>query len=300
MLNNIKLVQQLNVANTLGEGVIWDHRLQEFYWTDIHKCLLYRANLAGDIKQYPCPEKLCSFGLCRDPQWLICAFASGFAFFNPLGQQIQWIAKCPADNPNVRMNDGRVDRQGRFWAGSMVEAPVTEQLSAALYRLDLDGKMHELLGNIEIANSLCWSPNADKVYFADSPKRQIVVADFATHTGTIGPWQVFTDTATGAYPDGACIDSEGCLWSAQWGSSSVKRYSPAGELLLSVSLPCQQPSCVTFAGAELNYLCVTSARQGLNKQRLTDNDGALFIFATPYTGLPESVCRMSVPEIENQ
>ena len=297
MLNTIKLLRQLNVANTLGEGVIWDYRLHVLYWTDIHKRVLYCANLDGDIKQYACPEKLCSFGLCLDPQWLICAFASGFAFFNPLSQQIQWIARCETDNPNIRMNDGRVDRQGRFWAGSMVEAPVAEQLSAALYRLDLDGKMHQQLGNIEIANSLCWSPNADKVYFADSPKRQIVVADFAAHSGDIGTWQVFTDTAVGAYPDGACIDSEGCLWSAQWGSSSVKRYSPAGELLLSVSLPCRQPSCVTFAGAELNYLCVTSARQGLNQQTLTEDDGALFIFATPYTGLPESVCRMPVPDI---
>ena len=141
MLNDIILEQQLSVSNSLGEGVIWDHRLQLIYWTDIDNSLLYSANLAGKINTYPCPEKLCSFGLCLNPEWLICAFASGFAFFNPTNQQLHWLAKCPVSLPNLRMNDGRVDRQGRFWAGSMVEPPVESHLAGALYRLDLDGSL---------------------------------------------------------------------------------------------------------------------------------------------------------------
>ncbi|KXI30900.1 SMP-30/gluconolactonase/LRE family protein [Paraglaciecola hydrolytica] len=296
MLNDIKLEQQLPVANTLGEGVIWDHRTQLLYWTDIHNNLLYCTNLNGDINTFPCPEKLCSFGLSLDPQWFICAFASGFAFFNPSTQQIQWIVKTPVSLPNLRMNDGRVDRQGRFWAGSMVEPPMAEHLTGALYRLNLDSSLSEQLTGIEIANSLCWSPKADKVYFADSPKRRIDVAEFDPLTGDMGQLQLFATTEPGAYPDGACIDNEGCLWSAQWGSSSVKRYSPEGQLLLTLALPCQQPSCVSFAGPDLQYLCITSARQGLQSDTLSQDDGDIFIFTTPYRGLPEAICRMEIPK----
>jgi L-arabinonolactonase len=297
VVNDIILEQQLLVANTLGEGVIWDHRTQLIYWTDINNKLLYSASLKGVITTFLCPEKLCSFGLCIDPQWFICAFSSGFAFFKPSTLQIQWITKCPVSLPNVRMNDGRVDRQGRFWAGSMVESPITEHLAGALYRLELDGSLSEQRQGVEIANSLCWSPTADKVYFADSPKRCIEVADFDPLSGNFGQFQTFAITDRGAYPDGACIDSEGCLWSAQWGSSSVKRYSPDGELLLTLTLPCQQPSCVSFVGPALQHLCVTSARQGLKPDKLTKHDGDLFIYRTPYTGLPEAICRMEVPNI---
>ncbi|WP_340676920.1 SMP-30/gluconolactonase/LRE family protein [Paraglaciecola sp.] len=297
MLNNFILEQQLSVANILGEGVIWDHRSQLVYWTDINNKLLYSATFDGGMTIFPCPEKLCSFGLCHDPQWLICAFASGFAFFKPSTLQIQWVAKCPVSLPNLRMNDGRVDRQGRFWAGSMVEPPLDEPLSAALYRLELDGSLSEQRQGVEIANSLCWSPTADKIYFADSPKRCIEVADFDLLSGDIGQFQIFASTERGAYPDGACIDSEGCLWSAQWGSSSVKRYNPEGQLLLTLTLPCQQPSCVSFAGPELKHLCVTSARQGLKQNKVTKHDGDLFIYSTPYIGLPEAICRMEVPNI---
>ena len=297
MVNDIILERQFVVSNTLGEGVIWDHRLARLYWTDITNKLLYTATLDGKIDTFTCPEKLCSFGLCLDPQWLICAFASGFAFFNPTKQQIHWIVKPAVSLPNLRMNDGRVDRQGRFWAGSMVEAPVTSHLAGALYRLDLNGSLHHQLADIEIANSLCWSPQGDKLYFADSPKRRIQVATFNPLTGDMGQLHTFANTEQGAYPDGACIDSEGCLWSAQWGSSSVKRYSPEGELLLSLTLPCRQPSCVSFAGPDLQHLCITSATQGLKLSDINPQDGNFFIFNTPYKGLPETLCRMEVPKI---
>lgn len=294
MQHTIKLKHIVPVQNFLGECVIWDHRNQHIYWTDIEKRTLFCRNFAGELMKYTCPDKLCSFGLCTDTQWLICAFASGFALFKPTTGQITWLNSLFHDQTGLRLNDGRVDRQGRFWAGSLFEGQADNRARGALYRLELDGSITEHMQQIEIANSLCWAPNAETIYFADSPSRVIQKAAFDPQTGQAKDWQPFIHTEEGAYPDGACIDSEGCLWSAQWASSTVKRYSPSGDLLLSLELPCQQPTCVCFAGAELNYLCVTSATQGLTAHQTQQHDGHLFIYETPFTGLPEEICVMPI------
>jgi L-arabinonolactonase len=293
-LNNMILQHTLPVANSLGEGVIWDHRLQYLYWTDILQNTLYCWRFSGELQVYSCPDSLCSFGLTRDPQWLICAFSRGFAFFSPSTQQVRWINQLTLA-PSSRLNDGRVDRQGRFWAGTMVASPASKAQLGALYRLDFDGSISTQINDVEIANSLCWNPEGSQLYFADSPKRCIKTAKFDAQSGNIGQLQDFVHTDQQAFPDGACIDNEGCLWSAQWGSSSVKRYSPTGALLLTLSVPCKQPSCVSFAGPNLDYLCVTSAQQDLPKEQITSGDGALFIFQTPFTGLPEEICLMPMP-----
>lgn len=291
----LSLIRTLPLANALGECVLWDHRSQKIYWTDILNKKLFSHSLDGETTAYNCPEKLCSFGLSLDPLWFICAFESGFAFFKPTTQDIIWINKVTAEQANVRLNDGRVDRQGRFWAGSMLEVPNENQGLGSLYRLNFDGSLSEQISQVEIANSLCWSPDSATVYFADSPKRCIQNASFDRNSGEIGELQDFVHTAPQAYPDGACIDSEGCLWSAQWASSTVKRYSPKGELLLTLAVPCKQPSCVAFVGKKLNYLCVTSATQDLSTEQITEHEGNLFIYKTPFTGLAEAICLMPVP-----
>ncbi|MDP5029738.1 MAG: SMP-30/gluconolactonase/LRE family protein [Paraglaciecola sp.] len=291
MNNELILAHQLLVNNTLGEGVIWDHRTQRLYWTDILQNKLYCWDFDGNLQRYPCPEALASFGFTDDPQWLICAFASGFAFFNPRHQEVRWLNQLNLPI-GVRLNDGRVDRQGRFWAGSLVDKTQNAQDSGSLYRLNFDASISEQTRDVHIANSLCWSIDSKKVYFADSPKRCIQTASFDATSGNIGPFQDFVHTDRSAFPDGACIDSEGCLWSAQWGSATVKRYSPQGSLLLTLTVPCKQPSCVSFAGENLQYLCVTSAWQDLKETQISQYDGGLFIYKTPYTGLPEALCKM--------
>lgn len=64
-------------------------------------------------------------------------------------------------------------------------------------------------------------------------------------------------------PDGLTVDAEGYLWVALWGGSAVRRYSPAGELDDVLRLPVRQVTAVTFGGADLDQLFVTTSRQGL-------------------------------------
>lgn len=296
MAKPIHLIKQLRVSNTLGEGVIWDHRLQCLYWTDILAREFYRWDFNGKISRYACPHRLCSFGLTHQSDWLICAFDCGFAFFHPQSAKLQWISQIETDLVHTRMNDGRVDRQGRFWAGTMCEGK-GEQF-AGLYRLQQDHKVTKVLGNVQIANGLCWSPDSKFIYFADSAKHVICRGEFDPLTGGVSNLCPWVSTPNEAFPDGSCIDSQGFLWNAQWGSSTVQRYAPDGQLVLSLEIPCKQPSCVTFGGPNFNHLFVTSAADGLPAGSDTphSSDGALFMFETPYQGLAESICQLVKPE----
>ncbi|WP_158971744.1 SMP-30/gluconolactonase/LRE family protein [Paraglaciecola sp. L3A3] len=297
MTTSITLIQELPVANTLGEGVIWQQDTQTAFWTDIQQNKMYSWKFGSIVtNQYECPERLGCFGFTTEQEWFICGFESGFAFFHPLSGQIEWIAKIESEYVHTRLNDGRVDRQGRFWAGTMMEDEGVDEnrAKAALYRLDNNRQVTKVIEQVKVANGLCWDPSGDILYFADSPTQTIIKANMNKNTGELQPASPFINTDKHAFPDGSCIDSEGCLWNAQWGSSTIKRYSPTGELLLVLDTPCEQPSCVAFGGPDLQHLFVTSARQNLSTDKIEQepSNGNLFVYQTPYTGLAESVCTL--------
>lgn len=295
-MNGISLLKTLPVANALGEGVLWDDLGQAFYWTDILQCRLYRYHPDGDrLTHWNTPERLCSFGLIEgDADAFVAAFASGIAIYQPESGRVEWLAKPEAGVTGTRFNDGRVDRQGRFWSGTMIEADraVDTQgnpVSAGLYRI-ARGESIQIESGIRTSNSLCWSADSAKQYFADSPAHTIYVYDFDPATGTPDRRRPFARTQAPAEPDGSCIDAEDHLWNAQWRGGKVVRYRPDGTIDLELPLPVIQPTCVCFGGPALNWLAVTSAHVKLDASERAQQPlaGALFIFETPYRGLPES------------
>jgi L-arabinonolactonase len=291
MATDIHLIEQLDVDNILGEGVIWDERVQNLYWSDIEGKRLYRWGFSKGLDYYECPERLGSFGLSQTPEQFICAFESGFAFFKPQSAEIQWLCKVESELSHTRLNDGRVDRQGRFWAGSYAEHK--GQGLGGFYRLEENGQSTKIISDIRIANSLCWSPDGQHMYFSDTATQIIQRGNFESSTGAVSNIQPFIKTPAKAFPDGCCVDSEGYLWNAQWGSSTVKRYSPQGKEVLCLEVPCKQPSCVSFGGPKLQHLFVTSARKGLEASEASQPaNGSLLIYQTPYYGIPESICSL--------
>ena len=286
------LMETLEVKNTLGEGVIWDAIGAAAWWTDVDGSKLYRYDPAHkQLDHWSTPERLGSFALVADSDYLICGFASGFAYFNPHNPQIvdlQWLQKTEQDNPDTRLNDGRADRQGRFWAGSMVESG--DQGGGALYCLDQQLQVTSKVSGLSISNGLCWSPDSTVMYHTDTPSRRINAYDFDATTGAIANQRCLVRTEKGCFPDGSTVDSEGYIWNAQWGASQVVRYSPAGEVDFILPLPVSQPTCVAFGGPQLDRLFVTSATQGFDQQALLAEPeaGNVLIFQTNITGTPDS------------
>ena len=287
-MKSISPIAILPANNILGEGILWDSRREALWWTDIHGLKLHRYSVASDtMETLPSPERIGSFGLIGGDERLITAFASGIAIYDARTQQVEWLSK-PTLAAGTRFNDGRIDRQGRFWSGTMIEN-AEAGAEACLFCLSHDRDLSIRIRNITIANGLCFSPDGRHMYFTDSPTQLIQVFEVLEPGGAISAPRPFARTTHGAYPDGATVDADGCVWSAHWGAGCVVRYTPSGEIDQIIRLPTAQPSCVCFGGTDLDILCVTTARAGLDAAVLSEepNAGDVFLFRPGAQGLPE-------------
>ncbi|HLZ96507.1 MAG TPA: SMP-30/gluconolactonase/LRE family protein [Steroidobacteraceae bacterium] len=283
-------IDVFRVANIVGEGILWDARRQALWWTDIQGRRLHRFDwVHATLDAVDTPDRVGSFGLIAGSDRLIAAFASGIALYDVDRQSVDWLPQQPALAAGVRFNDGRVDRRGRFWTGTMVEGG-RGGASACLYSVDGSGAVTCQARGIRISNGLCHSPDGKRLYFADSPTRTIFEYELLEPQGVLGPRRVFAQTPEGAFPDGAAVDADGCVWSAHWGAGRVVRYTPDGRVDRTLQVPTCQPSCVCFAGPDLDVLCVTSAREDLDAAtlRAEPHAGDVFLYRAGVRGLPES------------
>ena len=282
-------IRIIGAQNIVGEGILWNARRGQLWWTDIQSSQLHRLDWAsGRLEVYGTPERVGSFGFVSGSERLVTAFASGVALYDVAGKTLDWIARPRGVVAGVRFNDGRVDRRGRFWAGTMVEGP-QRTADGCLYSIGARGSLRCQERGIRISNGLCMSPDGARLYFADSPLRTIFVYDLAEPEGLLTNRRVFARTPKGASPDGAAVDADGCVWSAQWGASCVVRYTPEGRIDQRIPVPTSQPSCVCFGGPKLDILCVTSARENLDALTLSaePHAGSVFLYQTAVQGLPE-------------
>lgn len=181
----------------LGESPVWSVDEQALYWVDIKNPMIYRFNPAsGDVKNWRIQTEIGSIGLAGKGR-LIAGTRMGFAFIGLEDNSFEELADLEGDGRmnTVRMNDGKVDRQGRFWCGGMDDPGYAEV--ASLYRLDLDLSVHKMAGPVTISNALCWSPDNKTMYFADSRKRTMWAYDFDAASGTIENRRVFLEVADG-------------------------------------------------------------------------------------------------------
>jgi L-arabinonolactonase len=283
-----ELIDIISVGNTLGEGISWDPVGERVWWTDIQERKLFRYDpLARALESFELPERLGSFGFVEGSDKIVGAFESGFAFYRPETGQLDWVSRPAHDAANMRFNDGRVDRQGRFWAGSMVE---TEgEPTGKLYCLE-DGQPTVRLTGIAISNSICFSADGRHLYFADTPHRTILRYDIDAADGAIGNRRIFVRTPQGAFPDGSNIDAEGHLWNAHWGAGRVVRYAPDGSISGQIDIPTAQPTCIAFGGRNLDRLFVSSARQHMNDEVLAGQPhaGDVFVYQLEVKGLTDA------------
>lgn len=286
-----RLRDTIEVKNTLGECPLWNERDGHFWWTDLHESQLFRINPAtGRLSITVMPERLCSFAfLADDDTRILAAFETGLAFYDLQRATTEWIARPEHGPTGMRFNDGRVDRQGRFWIGTMVEErDRIPSGSAALYCLTSDRKLTLRAEGVTISNGLCTSPDGRTLYFADSPRRIIHKFDLDTQTGAISGKRVFAHVVEGA-PDGSAVDSEGCVWNARWGAGRVVGHAPDGRVVDEIEVPMSQVSCVAFGGADMKLLFVTSAREDMDAATLAAEPqaGAVMIFEMDVAGLAE-------------
>ncbi|MFQ5947524.1 MAG: SMP-30/gluconolactonase/LRE family protein [Acidimicrobiia bacterium] len=276
-------------GNILGEGPVWDTEAGVLYWLDIKQPRLHRYQPSGgSVRSWDLPNQPGSLAV-RERGGLLLALDSGFAFFDPETSELTPLADPEPDRPGNRFNDGKTDRRGRFWAGSMDDEEL--EWTGALYRFDPDGTWHRLLDGLGIPNTLAWSPGGETMYFAETLEQTIYTFMFDAVAGEISGRRVFATTKEeDCYPDGSTVDAEGFLWNAQFNGWRLVRYAPDGSVNRVVEMPVQNPTSCMFGGEDLDVLYVTSARKGLAEAALEDQPlaGGLFAFDVGVAGLPET------------
>lgn len=273
-------------ADRLGECPLWDEREAMLWWVDSRWPAAKRLDPgSGAVMMLVLPEVVGSIAL-REAGGLLAATKSGLHVLDPSSGALEATASPESHLPDNRFNDGRCDRSGRFWAGTMSD--VRRDPVGSLYRFEPDFACTRLRNAIIIPNSLAFGPDNRTMYFADTNRHTIWAYDYDPATGAATRERVFADTGSGR-PDGSCVDAEGCLWNAEYGGGRLVRYTPAGKVDRAIDLPVSNPTCCAFGGEDLRTLYVTTATQRLTPADLARQPlaGSLLALRPGVQGLPE-------------
>ena len=276
---------------TLGEGTYWSSLSQALWWVDILERRLHRWEPAPATRRtWQFDEEVSAVAERADGHGLIVTLRRGFASVDPNVEPTEprYLYR-PAEEPaGNRFNDGKCDRQGRFWAGTMDFA--CQARTGALYRYDPSGVCVRHALGYAVTNGPTWSLDQRTLYVNDTVGGRVHAYDFDAATGALSRprvWRSFA--ADDGVPDGMTTDALGRVWIAHWGGGCVSCHDPdSGAELGRVGLPTRHVTNCTFGGPQLRTLFITTARTGLSAQALQDEPlaGGLFAVDVATPGLP--------------
>ncbi|MVV50773.1 SMP-30/gluconolactonase/LRE family protein [Pseudomonas sp. PB120] len=284
----------VDARNAVGECPVWVPEENALYWVDIPAGTLQRWRAdTGQVDRWTAPEMLACITRSSTGGW-VAGMESGFFHLRTHDDgslDSHLLAHVEHARTDMRLNDGRCDRQGRFWAGSMVLNMGANIADGTLYRYSAGqrGPVDAQLGGFIVPNGLGFSPDGNTLYLSDSHPlvRQIWAFDYDTETGTPSNRRVFVDmTQFPGRPDGAAVDAEGCYWICANDAGLVHRFTPDGRLDRSLTVPVKKPSMCAFGGSRLDTLFVTSIRPG-DDQDEQSLAGGVFALDPGVKGLPE-------------
>jgi len=266
----------------LGEGPWWSVAEQRLYWVDITGLRVRSSDLdARDVKQWATPSEV-GFVVPDEDGQLVVGLKHGLSRLDPSSGS--FTSGCQVEDRDIhRINDGKTDRAGRIWFGTM-HLPETEP-SSRFYRVDGTG-VATIFSDVITSNGLGWSPDDKVMYYTDSKAWAIWAFDFDAAAGVAGNRRVFAADPRGEFvPDGLTVDAEGCVWGAKWAGSRVVRYAPDGTVLLDLRFPVARITSCMFGGPRLDTLIVTSARGPEDDEPLA---GRVFLVDPGTTGIAET------------
>ncbi|WP_207221101.1 SMP-30/gluconolactonase/LRE family protein [Pseudoduganella lutea] len=276
-----------------GESPAWDAAARAWYWVDIPAKRVWRLAAAGKARSWDLPE----MAGCVAPRargGLIAGMETGIydvdLFDN--GTVATTLLGKPADlGAGMRFNDGRTDRQGRFWSGTMFMDMAAAKDIGQLYRYDGNGLSQPVVSGLLTQNGLSWSPDGKTMYLSDShPKSRLIWAfDYDIATGTPSNRRVFANLADHVgRPDGAVVDADGCYWICANDAGALLRFTPSGKLDRRIDVPFAKPSMCTFGGADLRTMIVTSIVSG--KPEDAEWGGSVILLNPGVQGLADATC----------
>ncbi len=238
----------------LGEGPVWDHETATLYWVDSLAPALHRYEFGnGEVSAWPLPGGSVGSIAPRERGGVVLAMDQGFYAFTPEAGGIELLAAPLEGRDGVRFNDGKVDPFGSFIAGGMnVDGSARE--NCPLLRLSPDLEVTELLDGFACCNGPCFSADGEKFYVTGRADGVIEVFDYGPQQMPRNGRPLISD----CNPDGATVDAEGFVWSAQWSDACVLRIAPDGKVDRRLDVPGEIVTSVMFGGPELDLIYVTT------------------------------------------
>ncbi|WP_240494306.1 SMP-30/gluconolactonase/LRE family protein [Pantoea sp. 1.19] len=269
----------------LPECPTWDAATQTLWWTDILKKEIHCCDAQGQQHRIiTFTEEPGCFALRREGG-LIVALRSGIWLCDAQGQLSEKVCDNPSNPALCRFNDGGVDSQGRFYAGTFW-AP-GDFNGALLCRVDTQLQTRVIQCDIMGHNGLAFSADGRWMYSSDTPNGVIWRAPIGDD-GEPGARSAFHRFQPGdGLPDGAAMDVEGGYWSALYDGWRLCRFSPDGEVLESHRLPVRCPTMVCFGGADMRTLFVTTTREHFSAEEIAQTPlaGAIFSLRVGVAGV---------------
>ncbi len=264
---NVNIECVVKGKDQLGETPLWCGQTGKLWWLDIEKPKLQSFDPAtGNHDVFPTTGTfLGSLALTNSNDHLV-GVDLALRRFDAGANVMKPVAELEHGFDN-RLNDGRVDRRGRFWVGSMDNAYTRP--NGSLYRVDPDGTVVKMLTDIKVSNGIAFAPDDRVFYFTDTRRFQSWAFDYDLDDGQISNRRLFADySASGERPDGACMDVDGCLWTAFFGGSRIVRYRPDGTIDRNIPVPVSNPTCLCFGGPDMKTLYITTASKFLSQEQL--------------------------------
>ncbi len=277
---NIRAISE--VISDLGEGPIWSADTSSVTWTDITQNTFHTADIdTGKTMSFGVPSMVGAIAHSKEGGY-IAATQKGFARIGVDGKYSPLHSFLPDD---MRMNDGKVDPSGRFWAGSM--ALSFEKGRGSLYVLEKDNSYRSILDDITLSNGMGWSPDAQYFYYIDSVPGVLKRFDYDLYTGHISnPKDLITFDSSSGIPDGMSMSSDGKIVIALWDGGRIEIYEPSGEKVSEITLGVSRPTSCTFAGPNRDILIVSTASQGIDRADEPLAGKILAVTGTGLSGLP--------------
>jgi sugar lactone lactonase YvrE len=278
----------LRASAQIGEGPVWDARTQRLYSVDIVGQELHVFNPAdGSDTTHSCPEIVTSVSP-RAAGGVLLTLRRSFALFDETTKRFEIIAGVEPDMPGNRFNDGKTDRRGRHWAGTMGDVDWNHPIGN-LYRFGPDRRPVRVDEKICCSNGIAWSPDDRTMYFCESFAHVIHAYDFDADTGEIDNRRTFATVDKVSFPDGITVDADGFLWCAQPVFGRIVRYDPSGRIERIIELPVSRGTSVMFGGSDLSTLYITTMRTTLDEKQLSEEPlaGSLLAITPGVKGLAE-------------
>jgi sugar lactone lactonase YvrE len=259
MTDKVELVVDAHAK--LAESPVWDDRTGRLYWVDLLGGIVHLTDVGtGTDDAIPIGQAIGAVGLCQDHH-LVIAIEEGFGLLDPATGDFAVIAPVDPEDDTMRMNDGKVDPSGRFWAGSMDFDGHAG--AGALYRLEADRSVTRVFDGLAIPNGIDWSTDGGTMYFIDSGTGRVDRFDYNDADGNVSSRQtVVAIPPSQGLPDGMTLDADGYLWVALFDGWAVHRYAPDGRLERRIEVPAQQVTSVAFGGPGYDELYITTGQEG--------------------------------------